>query len=62
MMNYESMTDTEIKKLLLDTMRERENFHYILGWLRYSYCHRNSPDIERAVAIKQLQEYNSEVV
>ena len=62
MMNYESMTDAAIKSLLIDTMKERESLHFVIGWLRESYCNPTHADIERAVAIKKLQEYNSEVV
>jgi len=62
MMNYESMTDAAIKNLLIDTMKERESLHFVIGWLRQSYCSPTHADIERVVAIKKLQEYNSEVV
>jgi hypothetical protein len=62
MMNYDDMTDAAIKNLLIDTMKERESLHFVIGWLRQSYCSPTHADIERAVAIKKLQEYNSEVV
>jgi hypothetical protein len=62
MMNYDDMTDAAIKNLLIDTMKERESLHYVIGWLRQSYCSPGPADIERVVAIKKLQEYNSEVV
>lgn len=56
-MDYDSMTDVELKKLLIQTMRERESIHYVLGWLEMSYvlaaCHAG----ERAVTIKQLEAY-----
>jgi hypothetical protein len=61
-MNYESMTDAALKNLLIDTMKERESLHFVIGWLRQSYCSPTHADIERVVAIKKLQEYNSEVV
>ena len=61
-MNYDDMTDAAIKNLLIDTMKERESLHFVIGWLRQSYCSPTHADIERAVAIKKLQEYNSEVV
>lgn len=61
-MNYDDMTDAAIKNLLIDTMKERESLHFVIGWLRSSYCSPAHADIERVVAIKKLQEYNSEVV
>lgn len=56
-MDYDSMSDAAIKSLLIDTMKERESLHYVIGWLRSTYCNPSLPDIERAVAIKQLREY-----
>lgn len=56
-MNYETMTDAALKSLLIDTMKERESLHYVIGWLRQSYCSPTHEDIERAVAIKQLESY-----
>ena len=61
-MNYDDMTDAAIKNLLIDTMKERESLHFVIGWLRSSYCNPTDADTERAVAIKQLKQYNSEVV
>jgi hypothetical protein len=61
-MNYDDMTDAAIKSLLIDTMKEHESLHFVIGWLRQSYCSPTHADIERVVAIKKLQEYNSEVV
>ena len=56
-MDYDSMTDVELKKLLIKTMRERESIHYVLGWLEMSYVLAAYLDVERAVAIKQLRVY-----
>ena len=56
-MDYDSMSTTAIKNLLIDVMKERESLHYVIGWLRESYCSPTHEDIERAVAIKQLEEY-----
>jgi hypothetical protein len=61
-MNYDNMTDAAIKSLLIDTMKEHESLHYVIGWLRSGYCNPGPAEIERAVAIKQLKKYNSEVV
>jgi hypothetical protein len=56
-MNYETMTDAALKSLLIDTMKERESLHFVIGWLRSSYCIPGPADIERVVAIKKLKEY-----
>lgn len=56
-MDYDNMSTAAIKSLLIDTMKERETLHYVIGWLRSSYCNPGLPDIERAVAIKQLESY-----
>jgi len=56
-MDYDSMSTAAIKSLLIDTMKERESLHYVIGWLRSGYCTPADEDIERAVAIKQLESY-----
>ena len=56
-MDYNSMSTTAIKNLLIDVMKERESLHYVIGWLRSGYCSPTHEDIERAVAIKQLKAY-----
>lgn len=56
-MDYDSMTDVELKKLLIQTMRERESIHYVLGWLEMSYVLSAYHAGERAIAIRQLREY-----
>ena len=61
-MNYDDMTTKEVKKLLIDKMVELKGVNYALGWLRSAYFYAMDEDSERSVAIKQLQEYNSEVV
>lgn len=54
---YDNMSTAAIKSLLIDVMKERESLHYVIGWLRQSYCSPTHEDIERAVAIKQLESY-----
>ena len=61
-MNYDDMSTKEVKKLLIDKMVELKGVNYALGWLRSAYVYAMDEDSERSVAIKQLQEYNSEVV
>ncbi len=56
-MDYDNMSDTAIKVLLLEIMEQRESAAYVMGWLRQSYCYPTTPDIERTVAIKQLKKY-----
>jgi len=57
MINYEDMTDVELKKLLVKTIRERESLHYLLGWLEEAYTHYCLPEYERSIAIKELKRY-----
>ena len=61
-MDYNDMATKEVKKLLLDKMVELKGVNYAFGWLRSAYVYAMDEDSERSVAIKQLQEYNSEVV
>jgi len=61
-MNYDDMATKEVKKLLIDKMVELRGVNYAFGWLRSAYVYAMDEDSERSVAIKQLQEYNSEVV
>lgn len=61
-MNYDDMATKEIKKLLINKMVELKGINYALGWLKSAYVYATDEDSERSVAIKQLQEYNSEVV
>lgn len=61
-MNYDDMATKEVKKLLIDKMVELKGVNYAFGWLRSAYVYAMDEDSERSVAIKQLQEYNSEVV
>lgn len=55
------MTLTEAKKLLIETMREKESVHYVLGWLQHSYYYKHDDEIEMAVVLKQLKEYGVEI-
>lgn len=61
-MDYNDMATKEVKKLLIDKMVELKGVNYAFGWLRSAYVYAMDEDSERSVAIKQLQEYNSEVV
>lgn len=61
-MDYNDMATREVKKLLIDKMVEIRGVNYAFGWLRSAYVYAMDEDSERSVAIKQLQEYNSEVV
>jgi hypothetical protein len=57
MTDYSNMTDFEVKKLLIQKMREHESIHYVLGWLERSYCLSSDAEIKRAVAIRELNRY-----
>ena len=61
-MDYNDMATKEVKKLLIDKMVELKGVNYALGWLKSAYVYAMDEESERSVAIKQLQEYNSEVV
>ena len=53
----EDMTTSDIKRKLIEVMSERESIHYVKGWLQESYLYPCSEEVERAVAIKQLNQY-----
>ena len=55
------MTLTEAKKLLIDTMMEKESIYFLLGWLKQCYCHKYDDEIEMAVVTHMLKEYGVEV-
>lgn len=55
----ETMTTAELKKKLIEVIRERESIHYLLGWLEQSYIMPVSEDIDRAVAINELKRYEA---
>ena len=54
---YEDMTDVELKKLLVKTIREREGLHYLVGWLEFVYMDPCLPKQERNIAIRKLKRY-----
>ena len=56
------MSDVELKIRMLDLMEKSNSLHYMLGWLKNSYIYPTLPEIERAVAIKEIKRYESEVV
>jgi hypothetical protein len=56
-MNYTEMTTSDIKRKLIEVMSERESIHYVKGWLQQCYVCTCDEEIERAVAIKQLEQY-----
>jgi hypothetical protein len=58
----DDMTTSEIKKLLVEKMLELKGVNYAVGWLKTSYIFPMGEEIERSVAIKQLKEFDSEVV
>jgi hypothetical protein len=60
-MDYDDMTDGQIKKLLIDTMVERESLNYAFGWLRSSYCYPCDEGTERATAINKLKSYMEKI-
>lgn len=57
--SLEEMTTKSLKKALIDLMKEKHGLHYTLGWLQSSYFDPKDEEIERAVAIKQLEQYGA---
>jgi hypothetical protein len=60
-MDYDGMTDQQIKSLLIDTMVERESLNYVFGWLRSSYFYPCDKGRERRLAIDELKSYMEKI-
>ena len=60
-MDYSSLSDTKVKKLLMMKMQEFESVHYMLGWLEFSYLNTLDAATERSIAIKEIIKYNGMV-
>ena len=52
---------SEAKKLMVETMRERESIHYVLGWLSNSYYIPQDDNIEANVVVKTLKGYGIDI-
>lgn len=52
---------SEAKKLLIETMRQKESLHFVLGWLQHSYYYKHDDEIEMAVVTNMLKEYGVEI-
>lgn len=59
-MDYENISDAELKIRLLYLMEKASGINYVLGWLKQSYIYPTLPEIERAVAIKEIKRYELE--
>lgn len=57
--SLEEMTTTEIKKKLIEVMEERLGIHFAFGWLLQAYLQPCGEEIDRIVAIKQLERYGA---
>lgn len=55
------MTLTEAKKLLIETMMEKESLHFVLGWLQHSYYYKYDDETEMVVVTQMLKEHGVEV-
>lgn len=60
-MDYSSVSDYKIKKLLMMKMQEFESIHYIAGWLEMCYLNPCDAASERSMAIRELIKYNGMV-
>lgn len=55
------MTLYEAKKLLIETLKEKESLHYTLGWLTNSYLAPQDDDTEKYVVTQTLAKYGINV-
>lgn len=52
---------SEAKKLLIETLKEKESLHYTLGWLTNSYLAPQDDDTEKYVVTQTLAKYGINV-
>lgn len=55
------MTLYEAKKLLIETMKEKESIHYVVGYLSNSYYAPQDDDTEKYIVTKTLAKYGINV-
>lgn len=55
------MTLTEAKKLLIDTLKEKESIHYVVGYLSNSYLAPQDDDTEKYIVTETLAKYGINV-
>ena len=51
----------DAKKLLIETLKEKESVHYLLGWLSNSYLAPQDDDTEKYVVTKTLAKHGINV-
>ena len=51
----------DAKKLLIETLKEKESVHYLLGWLSNSYLAPQDDDTEKYVVTQTLAKYGINV-
>lgn len=52
---------SDAKKLLIETLKEKESVHYLLGWLSNSYLAPQDDDTEKYVVTQTLAKYGINV-
>lgn len=52
---------TDAKKLLVETLKEKESLHYALGWLSNSYYAPQDDITEAYVITKTLNKYGIDI-
>lgn len=52
---------SDAKKLLIETLKEKESVHYLLGWLSNSYLAPQDDDTEKYVITKTLNKYGIDI-
>lgn len=55
------MTLYEAKKLLIETMKEKESIHYVVGYLSNSYYAPQSDETEKYIVTQTLAKYGINV-
>ena len=55
------MTLTEAKKLLIDTLKEKESIHYVVGYLSNSYLAPQDDDTEKYIVTETIAKYGINV-
>ena len=45
-MTYEDMTTVDLKKKVVEVLKEKESVHYTVGWLEFSWLYPQSEEAE----------------
>ena len=56
MVDYTAMTDRQVKELFMRRFEEVNGRNQLLGWLKATYLAPGSPEMERELAIRSLND------